>query len=286
MGLRRDGVGADDLGPAERDGLGHRVRSLDLLEHRGLRLRRTGGVLLRQDEFVGFHRRADIGGADLAGKRLLDRAPDAVDMDEPGQGGKGAEQGGIRHRASDMFQRQFGCRHDHGVSLGQPIDGRVEVKFGKALVGVDEQIPVAKQAGEHIDHLEQGRILDDQAIRLEDGLTQADRLVGNPAEGDDRRAGALRSKTGEGLGVASFAEGGDRKHLGSRDYALSAATVNSNLKHWRPSTVVIGCNDRLAQWQGSHLAFDQTLFAATSASEVKKSIFDFILTWAGSLAII
>ena len=34
MGLRRDRIGADHFGPAQRDGLGHGVRSLDLLEHR------------------------------------------------------------------------------------------------------------------------------------------------------------------------------------------------------------------------------------------------------------
>ena len=105
------------------------------------------------------------------------------------------------------------------------------MEFGECLVGVDQQIAVGAQAGEHIDHLEQRRILHDQAVRLQDRLAQPDFLVGDPAERHHGRPRALGSETREGLGVAPFEESGDRKHLGAGDDPLPATAVNSHLKH-------------------------------------------------------
>ena len=93
------------------------------------------------------------------------------------------------------------------------LDDSLDMQIGEGLVGVDEQIAVRLEAREHVDRLEQGRVLDDQAVRLEDRLAQPDLLVGDAAEGDDRRADALGAETRERLGVAAFEKGGDRQHF-------------------------------------------------------------------------
>ena len=93
-------------------------------------------------------------------------------------------------------------------------------------------------AGEQVDLMEQGRILDDERVGLDDRLTQANRLVGEAAERDDRRAGPLRPEHGEGLRVPVLEERGDRQQLGGGDDALTAAPVNSHLEHPTSRSVV------------------------------------------------
>src|ERR1019366_2021925 len=75
------------------------------------------GVLLRQYEFMRLPGGGDVDGADLAGESLPDRAFDAVEANEAGQGGKSAEQGRVWHRAPDMLQREFGRRHNDGMTF-------------------------------------------------------------------------------------------------------------------------------------------------------------------------
>jgi hypothetical protein len=58
-----------------------------------------------------------------------------------------------------------------------------------------------------------------------------DLLVRDAAERHDWSAGALRTKTWEGLGMAAFLKRSNRQHLGSRNHALAAATVYSDLEH-------------------------------------------------------
>ena len=99
--LRRDRIGADHFRPAERDGLGHRMGTFDLLEHGPLLS--ALAAFLRRDDVVGFSRRRDVGLADLAGECLLDRALHAVEMDEAGQRREGAEQRRVRHGPADML---------------------------------------------------------------------------------------------------------------------------------------------------------------------------------------
>ena len=140
----------------------------------------------------------------LPGKACCDRAFDAVEADELRQRRKGAEQRRVRHRTPDMLQREFGRRHDDGMAFRQAFGDLPDMEFGECLVGVDQQIAVAAQAGEHVDHLEQGRILHDQAVRLQDRLAQPDFLVGDSAERHHRRAGALGAETRERLGVPPF----------------------------------------------------------------------------------
>src|SRR5450759_5725784 len=116
-------------------------------------------VLLRQDELMRLPGGGDIGGADLAWEHLLDRAFDAVEADETRERGKGAEQCRVGHRAPDMLHRNFGCGHDNGMTLREAFGDLPDMEFGEGLVGVDQEIAVAAQAGEHVDHLEQRRIL-------------------------------------------------------------------------------------------------------------------------------
>ena len=207
------------------------MRAFDLLEH--LTFLRLRFALLHQDEFMRLPGGGDIGGADLAGECLADRVFDAVEVNELRQRREGAEQRRVRHRPPDMLHREFGRRHDDRMALRQAVDDLADMEFGECLVGVDQEVTVAGEAGEYVDHLEQRRILHDQAIRLQDRLAQPYFLVGDPAERHHRCPGALGSETGECLGVPPFEECGDREHLGPGNHPLPPATVNSHLKHRR-----------------------------------------------------
>ena len=66
---------------------------------------------------------------------------------------------------------------------------------------------------------------------LLDRLTQADLLVVDAAEGDHRRAGALRTEARKGLRVAALEEGRHRQHFRSGDNALTTAAMNAYLNH-------------------------------------------------------
>src|SRR5450631_2053559 len=65
-------------------------------------------VLLHQDKFMCLPGSSDIGGPDLAGESLLDRAFDAFEANEPGQRRERAEQRRVRQRPPDMLERKFG----------------------------------------------------------------------------------------------------------------------------------------------------------------------------------
>jgi len=132
------------------------------------------------------------------------------------------------------------------------------MEFGKGLVGVDQEVAVITQAGEHVDHLEQRRILHDQAVRLQDRLPQPDFLVGDAAEGDHGSAHALGPETRERLGVPPFEKGCNRKHLGPGDHPLPTAAVNSHLKHRQfPRRPLLPAMAQDSRWRGGHLALDQ-----------------------------
>ena len=68
-------------------------------------------------------------------------------------------------------------------------------------------------------------------VRVGDRLAEPDRPVVDPAEGDDRRAGALGAEGRERLGVPALVERRDRQQLGRGDGALAAATVDADGEH-------------------------------------------------------
>ena len=78
--------------------------------------------------------------------------------------------------------------------------------------------------------MQQGRVLDDQRVRLGDRFAGPDRRVAEAAEGDDGGAGALRAEARERLGVAALVEGGDREQLGGGDHSLAAAAMDAHLE--------------------------------------------------------
>ena len=71
----------------------------------------------------------------------------------------------------------------------------------------------------------------DKCVRGHDWLPDADPLVGNPTEGDDRSSWALRTEAGEGLRVATFGERGNGEELGGGDHALPTSAVDADLEH-------------------------------------------------------
>ena len=87
--------------------------------------------------------------------------------------------------------------------------------------------------------MQQRRVLDDQHVGREDRLAQADLVIVDAAEGDHRRAGALRAEARKRLRMAALLERGDRQHLGGGDDALAAAAVNSDLQHRVPSPAAV-----------------------------------------------
>ena len=183
------------------------------------------------DGVVGGGRRRDVGFSDLAGKRLPDGRRDRMEVDDAGQRRKGAEQRCIGKRAPDMLQRQLARRHRAGMAFGKLRHDLGEMQLIEASIGVDEQIAVRPDPLEHVDRLEQRRVLHDQRVGLEDRLAQPDLLVVDTTEGDDRCAHALGAETRKCLGVLAFEERGNRQQLGRGHDALSAPAVNADLKH-------------------------------------------------------
>ena len=64
------------------------------------------------------------------------------------------------------------------------------------------------QAAEHVDLMEQRRILDHDRVGMRDRLVAANGAIVNSAEGDDRRPGALRSKARKRLRMTPVEERG------------------------------------------------------------------------------
>jgi len=79
--------------------------------------------------------------------------------------------------------------------------------------------------------MQQGRVLDDQRVRLHDRLTQTDFLVRDATECHNRRPGPFGTETGKCLRVTPFFEGSDRQHLCRGHHALAASAMNTYLEH-------------------------------------------------------
>ena len=117
--------------------------------------------------------------------------------------------------------------------LRQARDDLVQMHVREAHIGVHQQIASRSEPLQHVHRFEQRRVLNNQRVRLLNGLAQADFLVADATEGDHGSAGALRAEAWKGLGVFAFEKRRDRKQFSGGDRALAAATVDSNLKHRR-----------------------------------------------------
>ena len=119
-----------------------------------------------------------------------------------------------------------------------------------------EHVAVGLQAAEHVDLVQQRRVLDDQRV----GRARSARAtrIGRSSmrqNDDDGRAGALGAEARERLRVAALDERRDREQLGRGDDALAAAAVDAHLEHRarlppagvRPSGgyAVLGCGELL-----------------------------------------
>ena len=139
--LWRDRVGADHLGPARGDGSRHGPRTLNLPEHERPPRRRAG----RRP------RRPPVGPGERSGEAFLEGRDDAVERDHPGQRGEGAEQGHVRHGATDVLHRQLGGGDRHDVAGRQGRGRRPEPELGGRPHGVDQHVAVGRHPGEHVD---------------------------------------------------------------------------------------------------------------------------------------
>src|SRR3954447_2072162 len=198
------------------------------------------------DQVVRGARGGDVARGDPVGEALVDRCRDGVDRDRARRRGERAEQRGARDRSPQMLARKIGRGH------GQQPEARLHVgepELTDAPAGVDDDAPAVAQATEDVDLVEQRRVLHDQCVGTRDRLVAPDRAVVDPAERDDRRAGALGAEARERLRVAAFEEGGDRQKLGGRDDALAAAPVDADLKHRSDSSAGAAARHRgLARW--------------------------------------
>ena len=123
----------------------------------------------------------------------------------------------------------------HRRSAWKPVGELAETEVLEAARGVDQDVAVLAQAPEDVHLVQQGGVLDDQRVGLEDRLPQADRVRVDPAERHHRGARALGAEARERLRVAALAEGGDGQQLGCGDDALATAPVNSDLEHVPPA---------------------------------------------------
>src|SRR5208337_2912782 len=103
-----------------------------------------------------------------------------------------------------MFQGDLACRRYTRVTVREPRRFLADMKLLEAFAGIDQEIARGLEALEYVRRLEQGRILNNQAVRLQDRLAQPDLLVGNAAEGNDGRAGALGTEARKRLRMLAF----------------------------------------------------------------------------------
>jgi hypothetical protein len=124
-------------------------------------------------------------------------------------------------------------RRRNGEEAADSESGRqlIQAEFARREGRVDECVAVRLEAGEDVDLVQQGRVLHHEGVGSHDGLPDADLLVGDATERDDRGSGALGTETGEGLGMATFIECGNGQQLGGSDHALSASAVDADLEH-------------------------------------------------------
>src|SRR3974377_748805 len=102
-----------------------------------------------------------------------------MQMNAAGKRGKSAEQRRVCKRAADVLEGDFACRHHMRVPVWKSRCFLADMKLLEAFAGIDQEIAGGFEALEYVGRLEQGRILNNQTIRLQDRLAQPDFLVGN-----------------------------------------------------------------------------------------------------------
>ena len=217
VGLRRDRIGADHLGAAQRHRLGDRARAFKLLEH--------GRA---PDKRRSPPRRSPA--ATLPENFSLIAAPTESSEIRPDKAAKAPSSTAFGIGRPTCFMASSVAGTARALNLPTKSCRPSSAKLRAVLI---RMIAAGPQAGEHVDLVQQRRVLDDERVGLEDRLADADLLVIDPAERDDGRAGALRAEARERLGVLPLAERGDREHLRGGHYALAAAPVDAYLEHAR-----------------------------------------------------
>ena len=229
VGLRRDRVRGDHLGPAERDRRRDRLRAFDLPTHARLRdLVRTkayaasaAATLPAPTSPANFSRIAAATDSSETTPLSAAKAPSSAAF------GSGRPRCSRARSVAGTVSRRSGRKR---------CDELVQPELREAARRVDEEVAVRREPGEEVDLVQQRRILDDQGVRLGDRLAQPDLGVVDAAERDDRGAGALRAEARERLRVPALGERRDRQQLGGGDDALAAASVDAHLEHRRSSS--------------------------------------------------
>ena len=136
--LRRDRIGANDLRPAERDGLGHRVRTFGLLKHR------SSPAPCRERERFGRGGHVLLG--DFGREFLSDRGDDGGQRDHAGDRGKAAEERRIRDGAAHVLHREFrGGEHVQPILAGTSSES-AKAQLVDAVRGIEQNV-TALRAG-------------------------------------------------------------------------------------------------------------------------------------------
>src|SRR6185369_5193800 len=182
------------------------------------------------DEIVSGGGGGDIRVGDARAETFPDCRADRVERNPSGRRRQRTEQRGVRQRLADIRERKLGRRHRGHCSACREI---LESELGDRAGSIDQHETVRREAAKDIHLVQQGRILDDDRVRREDGLAQANGFVVEPAKRDDGRAGALRTEARKRLRVPSLAKSGDRQQLGRGYDALASSAVKTYLVHLR-----------------------------------------------------
>ena len=207
------------------DASGDRLRALELLKHRRTARSRCRRTRRPPRRAATLPRRPCRGSARGSPRPRESMRDDAGQMPRSRRAGRRSAAAGRDARERARWRhRQQPLRPVAGGELG-------EAEAREVRGAVDQDVARRRRGPRRVDLVQERRVLDDQGVGLGDRLADADRRVVDPAEGDDRRAGALGAERRERLGVAALDERGDRQQLGRGDDALSASPVNPDLEH-------------------------------------------------------
>jgi hypothetical protein len=126
-----------------------------------------------------------------------------------------------------VFTGEIGGGHCHAPARQRKL---AQAQLLERLAAVDQYVAVVLQPLEDRNLVKQRGVLDDQRVGLGDRLANADRTVADPAERNDRGAGALGAEARERLRVLAAVESGDRQQFRRRDDALPTSAVYAYLE--------------------------------------------------------